>query len=100
MGQQSPLGIESITATAFNAAAVNRFADHVLRRSSSNAQGSSDGDTLAFRSLYGAVAKLTNKVTVTNSTLVVYGVNDSTTIGTQTLTTSSDATPITGADTN
>lgn len=81
------------------AAAARTIADHVLRRSWASAAASSDGDTLSFRSLLGAVAKLVNKVAVSGSTLTVYKEDDSTSLGTQTLTTDASASPITGADT-
>lgn len=83
-----------ITATAARV-----IADHVLRRSWASAAASADGDTLGFRSLLGAVAKLVNKVAISGSTLTVYQSDDATALGTQALTTDAAADPITAADT-
>ena len=85
---------------AISAAICNKLADHILRRSSATAEASSDGDTLAFRSLIGAMSKLHNKIEVIASTLTVYKSDDTTSLGTQTLTTSAGAQPIVSADTN
>ena len=78
----------------------DKIADHTLRRSFANAAASSDGDAKSFRSLLGAVAKLVNKLAIASSTLTVYEADDATSLGTQTLTTSSSAEPIIIADTN
>lgn len=81
-------------------AAAGRFiADHTLRRSFASAAASSDGDAKSFRSLLGAVAKLVNKISISGTTLTVTEADDTTSLGTQTLTTSAAAEPITGADT-
>lgn len=85
--------------SGITATAARVIADHVLRRSWASAGASSDGDTLSLRSLLGAVAKLVNKVAISGSTLTVYQADDSTSLGTQTLTSDSNAAPITGADT-
>ena len=83
-----------ITATV-----ANLIADHVLRRTWANAEASSDGDTISFRSLLGAVAKLVNRVGITGTDLLTYRDDDSTVLGTQALTTDASADPITGIDT-
>ena len=88
-------GVQPTAATT-----ADKIADHALRRSFSNAADSSDGDAKSFRSLLGAVAKLVNKIAISESTLTVYEDDDSTALGTQTLTTDSNAVPITVADTN
>ena len=82
-----------------SAAQMNSIADHVLRRTWANAEASSDGDTIAFRSLLGAVAKLVNRVAVAGSTLTVYRDDDTTSLGTQAVTTNASADPITEVDT-
>ena len=82
-----------------NAATANQIADHVIRRSWANVEASSDGDTIAFRSLLGAVAKLVNKVAVSGTDLLTYRDDDSTVLGTQALTTDAAAEPITAMDT-
>ena len=85
---------------AISAAICNKLADHILRRSSATAEASSDGDTLAFRSLIGAMSKLHNKIEVIANTLTIYKSDDTSSLGTQTLTTSAGAQPIVSADTN
>ena len=77
----------------------NAVADHVLRRGFASAAASSDGDAKSFRSLLGTVAKAVNKVSVSGATLTVYEADDTTALGTQTLTTGSGD-PITGVDTD
>jgi dihydroxyacetone kinase DhaKLM complex PTS-EIIA-like component DhaM len=57
------------------------------------------GDTKGFRSLAGAVAKLVNKVARVSSDLIIYEDDDSTTLGTQAMTTSAAAEQITDLDT-
>ena len=93
------IATDAIGAAEIAAGAANKIADHVLRRTQANVELSSDGDTLAFRSLYGAAAKLVNKVSISGSTLTVTQSDDATSLGTQALTTSSTADPITGTDT-
>jgi hypothetical protein len=90
----------AIAAAKIASGAANKIADHVLRRSWASAASSADGDTKAFRSLLGAVAKLVNKLAVSNDTLTIYEANDSTALGTQTVTSSADAEVITGLDTD
>jgi hypothetical protein len=82
------------------AAAGNFLADHVLRRALASAEASAAGDALSFRSLIGAIAKLVNRVTVGGTTLTVYETDDTTALGTQTVTTSGEADPITGVETD
>jgi hypothetical protein len=82
-----------------SAAQMNKIADHVLRRTYANAEASSDGDTIVFRSLIGAIAKLVNKIAVSGSTLTVYKDDDATPLGTQAVTSSATADPITELDT-
>lgn len=84
---------------AVSATVANKIADHTIRRSFQNACDSSDGDTKTFRSLLGAIAKLVNKIAVSGSTLTVYEDDDTTSMGTQTVTTDSGADPISGLDT-
>jgi hypothetical protein len=79
---------------------LSAIADHVLRRSWASAASSSDGDTKAFRSLLGAVAKLVNKISVGSGTLTICEADDSTSLGTQTVSSSSSADAITGLDTD
>ena len=77
----------------------NKIADHTLRRTFQNACDSSDGDTKTFRSLLGAVAKLVNRVVASGGTLTIYEDDDSTSLGTQSVTTNAGADPITELNT-
>lgn len=88
--------------SAITDAAANKIADHVLRRSLATAAASSDGDTVIFRSLIGAVRKLVNKIdtTTTSGKLTIFEEDDTTEAGTQSLTTDAAADPITVADTD
>ena len=86
-------------AADIKAAAANRIADHVLRRGNANWEASADGDALAFRSLGGAVSKLTNKLYPSGSNLLTTKSDDVTTLGTQAMTTDSGALPVTALDT-
>lgn len=88
------------SAADVKAAVANKVADHTLRRNIGTALASSDGDTKTFRSLAGATAKMVNKVALSSATLAVYEADDSTLLGTQTVTTSSSASPITAMDTD
>jgi hypothetical protein len=78
----------------------NKIADFVLRRSFANARASSDGDAFSFRSLLGAIAKLVNRWNISGSTLTVYAEDDTTSVGTQTLTSDASAEPITQINTD
>ncbi|MCB0072105.1 MAG: hypothetical protein KDE20_11630 [Caldilineaceae bacterium] len=78
----------------------DKIADHTLRRSFESAVDSSDGDTKSFRSLLGAVAKLVNKVALSGSTLTIYEDDDTTALGTQTVTTNASGQPLTSVDTD
>ncbi len=82
-----------------SAAQMNKIADHVIRRAWANVEASSDGDTITFRSLLGAIAKLVNKVAVNGSNLEIMRDDDSTVFGTQAITTNASAEPVTGLDT-
>lgn len=81
----------------------NKIADHVLRRPYASARQSSDGDALSFRSLLGAIGKLVNRWKITGTTLTVYQEDDATATapgGTQALTGTAGADPITEVDTS
>jgi hypothetical protein len=90
----------AIDGAVLTSAERNQIADHTIRRSFANAAASSDGDTKSFRSLLGAIAKLVNKISVSGSSLTITEEDDSTALGTQTLTTDSNAQPIVSADTD
>lgn len=98
-GSVGSVATGGIAAASIASAAAAKIADVVLRRSWASASASSDGDTLGFRSLLGAVAKLVNKVAVSGSTLTVYKEDDATALGTQTVTADAAAEPIVSVDT-
>jgi len=88
---------------AITAAMANKIADHMLRRTYANARASSDGDAVNFRSFLGAVGKLVNKWSISAGTLTVFQEDDTTSTapgGTQALTGTAGADPITACDTN
>lgn len=89
----------ALNAMSFTADAANKYADHLLRRTYANARASANGDTVTFRSLLGAVAKLVNRSRVNGPVLETYHEDDATLAGSQTLTTDANAEPITGVDT-
>lgn len=85
--------------SGITATAARFIADHTLRRSWASAAVSADGDTLSFRSLLGAVAKLVNRVGITGATLSVYQDDDTTVLGTQAVTSDAAADPVTEVNT-
>lgn len=78
---------------------INLIADHIIRRTFQNACDSADGDTKTIRSLLGAIGKLVNKISISGSTLTIYEDDDTTSLGTQAITTNPAAEPITELDT-
>jgi len=83
---------------AITAAAANLIADHVLRRTTANVEASANGDAVSGRSLYGAVARLVHKNTVTAGVLTTTKSDDTTALTTAALTSDANASPITGVD--
>lgn len=77
----------------------NAIADYVLRRGFQSMIDSSRGDAKSFRSLAGAVAKLVNRLYRSGSNLIITEDDDSTTLGTQAMTTNPSADQITDLDT-
>lgn len=73
----------------------NKIADYVMRRPMDSARASSDGDTVEKQSLLGALSKMVNKTALSGSTLTVYEEDNTTSFYTQTVTTDSDADPVT-----
>ena len=78
---------------------LNAVADYVMRRGFQAMIDSSRGDTKSFRSLAGAIAKLVNKLSRSGSNLLITEDDDSTTLGTQAMTTDAGAEHITDLDT-
>lgn len=106
----STFGGSAINAAVFAASAIAResiavtgarkVADVTLRREWGEAASSNDGDTLAFRSLLGAMAKQVNKTDASSgASLIVYRADDSTQLGSQTITACANASPIVTLDT-
>lgn len=95
------IATDAIGAAEIAAAAANKIADHILRRTYANARVSADGDAVAFRSLLGAVGKLVNKWSISGSTLTIFQEDDLTSTapgGTQAITATAGADPITALD--
>ena len=80
--QLTALALDNIT---LNAALCNKIADHVLRRTHTNIEASSDGDSLSLESMYGTGrTMLRANTTATAGTLTVLK-TDGSTLGTRTL---------------
>jgi hypothetical protein len=75
---------------------ITKIADIILRRSTANVEASTEGDALALRSLYGMIAQAVHNTQVSGTTLSVTKSNDSTVLGTRTVTLDPAAQPITG----
>lgn len=89
----------ALSAAALASATANKIADHVLRRALSSTESSSDGDAVGFRSLLGAARKLVNRVAISAGTLTIYKEDDTTSAGSQAVTTDGAAQPIKELDT-
>lgn len=98
-GDAMDLVANAIDAASIDTTGGNAFADYTLRRSLATALSSAVGDAKAFRSLAGAVAKLVDRVRSNAGTLEIYEPDDTTILGTQTITTSASAEPVTEVDT-
>ena len=92
--------IQSANATIVTASGsiptANEIADTVLRRSTANVEASGTGDALSLKSLYGMVAQGVHNTQVTATTLSVTKSDDTTVLGTRTVTTDPTAEPIIG----
>lgn len=75
---------------------ITKIADILLRRSTANIEASSDGDALALRSLYGMIAQAVHNTQVSGTSLSVTKSDDTTVLGTRTVTLDPTAEPITG----
>ena len=96
------IATDAIGTAELSTAAANKVADITLRRTYANARASADGDAVNFRSLLGAIGKLVNKWGISGTTLTVYQEDDVTSTapgGTQTITATVGADPITAIDT-
>jgi hypothetical protein len=92
--------IQSANATVVTASGsiptANEIADTVLRRSTANVEASGTGDALSLRSLYGMVAQGVHNTQVSANSLTVTKSDDTTVLGTRTITTNPNAEPIVG----
>ena len=92
--------IQSANATVVTASGsiptANEIADTVLRRNTANVEASGTGDALSLRSLYGMVAQGVHNTQVSANSLTVTKSDDTTVLGTRTVTTNSEAQPIIG----
>lgn len=106
----SNIGGSAFNAAVFAASAIAResiaisgarkIADVTHRREWGEAASSDDGDTLAYRSLLGATAKLVNRIDATSGAcLVMYKADDSTVFFRQPITACTNASPIVQLDT-
>ena len=89
---------DAITAPKIVAAACNKIADHVKRRTQGNTEASSDGDTIADdESLYGMVQQLKESNTTEHAgKLTIFKTDGTTEIAQRTLATDAAADPTTG----
>lgn len=94
--------IQSANATVVSAAGsiptANEIADTVLKRSTANVEASGVGGAVSLRSLYGMIAQGTHNTQVAGNTLTVTKSDDTTVLGTRTVTTDPAAEPIIGID--
>lgn len=94
--------IQSANATVVSASGsiptANEIADTVLKRSTANVEASGVGGAVSLRSLYGMIAQGTHNTQVAGNTLTVTKSDDTTVLGTRTVTTDATAEPIIGID--
>lgn len=96
VGVCTALGTDALSAAAVSTAGANELADIILRRSSTNIEGSGFGDTLGHKSLYGVIAQQTHRTGIVGDTWSTYRSDGVTLLNTRTVTTSSSAAPMTG----
>jgi hypothetical protein len=89
---------DALGVTEMSTASRNAIADTTLRRQTGNVEASAFGDTLDFRSVYGATAQQTHKNAVSAGLWTVYKDDNSTTLNTRAVTGTAGANPITGTD--
>lgn len=89
------LASDAIGVTEISTAGANRLSDITLRRSTSNIESSSYGDTLSYKSLYGAIASQTHRYQFSGGNAIVYKSDGSTSLNTRAATSDSSAAAIT-----
>lgn len=92
------IATDAITSAEISNTARQAQADTTLRRQTGNVEASSYGDTLDFRSLYGATAQQTHKNAVSSGVWTVYKDDNSTSLNARAVTGTSGANPITATD--
>ena len=97
---QNSAGLITTEASGLPDSDLAKIADFVLRRTTANVEGSSDGDAISLRSLYGMIAQAVHNTDISGTTMTVRQSDDTTTLGTRTITTDADAEAITGIDTD
>jgi hypothetical protein len=91
------IATDAIGPNEISAAAANKIADHVRRRTQANVEASADGDTLSMHSLYGFIQQAQNSSTTAHSGKLTPMKTDGTTeLGQLTISTDAAADPITG----
>jgi hypothetical protein len=96
------IATDAIDAAKISAAAGSKLADIFWRRTYANARTSAFGDAVAFRSGLGMMGKMVNKWSISGSVLTICQEDDATATapgGTQTVTGTAGADPITSLDT-
>lgn len=96
VGSAMTLGTDAITAASVSAAAANKVADHVRRRTQANVEASSDGDTLSLKSGYGAIQQMQNSNTTDEAGKITVKKTNGDSLGTLTLSTDAGAEPVDG----
>lgn len=95
--QMDPFRVYLTDGITTTQATYNNLADTFLRRSTANVEASTFGDALSLRSMYGMVAQGTHNTYVNNNNkLVITKSNETTQLGTRSITNSPNAQPITG----
>jgi hypothetical protein len=88
----------AITAAKLAADAAEKIADVTLRRTTANVEGSSNGDTLSHRSLYGAISRAAHKRVRAGGNITTYKSDDTTELVQDAISTTSGVDPITTVD--
>jgi hypothetical protein len=86
----------SYTSRSLSTAGNQNLADTVMKRTTADVEASPVGGNESLRSLYGMVAQGVHNTQVSANTLTVTKSDDTTVLGTRTVTTNSEAQPIVG----
>lgn len=89
---------DTITSSAVATSAAQEIGDTTLRRSSTNIEGSSFGDTIGYKSLYGVIAQQTHKSNAALGVRNTYKADGTTVLNSRSYTSDPLAKPITGLD--